>query len=900
MKDIKIRTKLIAGFIFIALLSVVVGIVGITNIRTIDKADTYMYENVVKSLSYTNVIASDFQRLRVNAREIILSDNQQEADKYFTKVEEISTEIDDYLTLYETIISDDTNQKNFDNVVKAKKVYLSYYEKLKEINFFENDSAALVLLRGEWFQANLDFQDATDELVKYNVNLGDTLATSNSELADSSVSMLLIIIIFIIILALILGIGISINIQNIIKNVVNQVKELVDNAVAGNLSKRANLKETNHEFAEIVDGFNKTLDAVIIPLNVAADYVDNISKGNIPAKITDKYNGDFNTIKNNLNQCIDAVNLLVSDAVMLAKAAVEGKLATRANANLHLGDFRKVVQGVNETLDSVINPLNVAADYVDKISKGNIPPKITDSYNGDFNTIKNNLNQCIDALSGLVKDMNNMSNQHDLGDIDIKMDSSKFDGAYKLMAEGVNTMVFGHIAVKKKAMACVDEFGKGNFEAVLEKFPGKKVFINDIIEGIRNNLKEVTGDAKILVDAAIAGKLATRADVRKYKGDWFKLVNGINETLDAVIGPLNVAAEYVAKISIGDIPQQITDNYNGDFNTIKKNLNVLIVATNDIIEKAKLVAKGDLTVQLKKRSDNDELMLALSEMVKAIGFIVKEVRMAADNVASGSLEMSSTSQQMSQGASEQASSIEEVSSSIEQMTANIMQNTENAKQTEQIAIKAANDINEGYKSVNITVAAMKQIAEKISIIGELASKTDLLAINAAIEAARAGEHGKGFAVVANEVRKLAERSSKAAAEIDELSKSSVLIAEKSGILLKEIVPQIEKTASLVQDITAASMEQNSGTNQMNLAVNQLNQVAQVNAASSEEMATSSEELSSQAEQLKEVISFFKVDDDLNLLKKTTKNTKLDFKNLTHTPVSKKHTFEDIDTKFEKF
>ena len=174
-------------------------------------------------------------------------------------------------------------------------------------------------------------------------------------------------------------------------------------AVEGKLATRADASKHQGDFRKIVQGVNDTLDAVIGPLNVAADYVDRISKGDIPPKITDNYNGDFNAIKNNLNTCIDAVNALVADANMLAKAAVDGKLATRADASKHQGDFRKIVEGVNDTLDAVIGPLNVAANYVDRISKGDIPPKITDTYNGDFNTIKNNLNVLIDAMDKITQ-----------------------------------------------------------------------------------------------------------------------------------------------------------------------------------------------------------------------------------------------------------------------------------------------------------------------------------------------------------------------------------------------------------------------------------------------------------------------------------------------------------------
>ena len=184
-------------------------------------------------------------------------------------------------------------------------------------------------------------------------------------------------------------------------------------------------------------GVNHTLDAVIGPLNVAAEYVDRISKGDIPPKITDSYNGDFNEIKNNLNTCIDAVNALVADANMLSKAAVEGKLATRADATKHQGDFRKIVQGVNDTLDAVIGPLNVAAEYVDRITKGDIPPKITDNYNGDFNEIKNNLNTCIDAVNALVADAEHARRRRrSKGKLATRADATKHQGDFRKIVRG--------------------------------------------------------------------------------------------------------------------------------------------------------------------------------------------------------------------------------------------------------------------------------------------------------------------------------------------------------------------------------------------------------------------------------------------------------------------------------
>ncbi len=283
------------------------------------------------------------------------------------------------------------------------------------------------------------------------------------------------------------------------------------------------------------------------------------------------------------------------------------------------------------------------------------------------------------------------------------------------------------------------------------------------------------------------------------------------------------------------------------------------------VEFAKSVATGDLTqkIEINQKDEIGQLASALNDMVDHVKDVVMNVKNAADNVTAGSQELSSGSEQLSQGATEQAASAEEASSSMEQMSSNIKQNAENSQQTEKIALKSAEDAKEGGKAVEQTVDAMKEIASKISIIEEIARQTNLLALNAAIEAARAGEHGKGFAVVASEVRKLAERSQTAAAEISKLSSSSVQVAEKAGQMLTMIVPDIQKTAELVQEITAASSEQNSGSEQINSAIQQLNEIIQQNASASEEMASTAEELSSQAEQLQSTISFFKLEASKN-------------------------------------
>ncbi|WP_318248640.1 MCP four helix bundle domain-containing protein [Geomonas subterranea] len=1082
--DLKLGAKLMTGFIAVAIVSGVVGYFGIREIHVIEDADAKLYEKITIPIAQLQDISTSFQRMRVNLRDAMDTTGAEQQEK-IGRIQKFRDEINTVSAEFEKTILTEDGRKLFAEFHRTRAVYGPLMDQMIALVKAGKVSEAQAIMRGAGAKASREEQNAIEALVDAKLKQAKLTAAGNVEVAKAATTTMLILIAVAAALAVGLGLfitrivqkqlgadpkevgevanrvaagdmSVAIDLKGVsgdsvmaaMQKMVDSIKALVadasmlsDAAIAGKLATRADAGKHQGDFQKVVAGVNDTLDAVIGPLNVAAEYVDRISKGDVPPRITDSYNGDFNEIKNNLNVCIDAVTALVADAAMLSQAAVDGKLATRADATRHQGDFRKIVSGVNDTLDAVIGPLNVAAEYVDRISKGDIPPRITDSYNGDFNEIKNNLNVCIETLDTLIADMNNMSTQHDLGDIDVQIAAENYQGVYRQMAAGVNNMVNGHIAVKKKAMACIAEFGRGNFEAELEKFPGKKAFINNTIEQVRTNLKALIADADMLVQAAVAGKLATRADATRHEGDFRKIVQGVNETLDAVIGPLNVAAEYVDRISKGDIPPRITDNYNGDFNEIKlnlnncidimnnllleankvvkaaadgqlderanaelfiggwkelvlgvnnivtnivnplmvtadyvdkvakgvippaivteykgqyniikdnlnavvkmmnelleqtdiiikaaadgeldqranaslfvggwnklvagvndtvsnivnplmvtadyvdriakgdmppaivteykgqynlikTNLNVLIEAINKITDAAKEVSNGNLMVSLKERSAQDELIHALSAMVGKITEVVTEVKVAADNVASGSVQLSANAQSMSEGASQQAAAAEEASSSMEEMSANIRQNADNAQQTEKIAVKSAEDAKEGGKAVAETVQAMKDIAGKISIIEEIARQTNMLALNAAIEAARAGEHGKGFAVVASEVRKLAERSQVAAGEISELSVSSVEVAERAGEMLSAILPDIQKTAELVQEINASSKEQDTGAQQINKAIQQLDQVIQQNASASEEMASTAEELSSQSEQLQSTISFFRVD-----------------------------------------
>jgi methyl-accepting chemotaxis protein len=322
---------------------------------------------------------------------------------------------------------------------------------------------------------------------------------------------------------------------------------------------------------------------------------------------------------------------------------------------------------------------------------------------------------------------------------------------------------------------------------------------------------------------------------------------------------LRRAVELADAVSIGDLNRNVMHSSNDEIRDLVNSMNRMTENLRNTAQLADQIANGNLTVSPKPLSDKDTLGIALESMVERLRGVVADALAAASNVSSGSQELSSSSEQLSQGATEQASSAEEASASMEQMAANIKQNADNAAQTEKIARQSSKDAEASGQAVGRAVSAMRTIAEKISIVQEIARQTDLLALNAAVEAARAGEHGKGFAVVASEVRKLAERSQAAAAEISALSGETVQVATEAGDMLNKLVPAIHKTAELVSEISAACREQDVGASQINEAIQQLDKVTQQNAGASEEMSSTSEELAAQAEELQTSISFFRVD-----------------------------------------
>jgi len=639
-----------------------------------------------------------------------------------------------------------------------------------------------------------------------------------------------------------------------------ELGKLTEYSRQGQLEKRGDAAAFQGAYGEVIKGVNEMLDAILIPIGEGNRILDQIARGKVDELIAQTYRGDHEKMKQNVNGIALVLQKFQAELSRLTEFSHEGQLAKRGDASGFQGAYAQVIKGINEMLDAILLPIGEGNRILDQIARGKIDELIAQTYKGDHEKMKQNVNATALVLQKFQAEFAKLTEYSRQGQLDKRGDVAAFQGAYGEIIKGANDMLDAillpigegnrilrqisggyltdrveleckgdHQKMKdavngvqswlKALIAYVTAIATGDMTASMDKASDKDQ-IHEWLMLLKTNIGNVVSDADTLVKAAADGKLSVRADAVRHRGDYRRIVEGLNNTLEAVVSPLKLASDYIERISKGDIASKITQTYPGDYNLLMQSINTLV--------------------------DN------------LVRFAV-EVQGAADQVATGSEESSATAQSMAEGASEQASSTEEASASMEEMSANIKQNADNASQTEKIARQSSTDAQASGDAVARAVSAMQTIAEKITIVQEIARQTDLLALNAAVEAARAGQHGRGFAVVASEVRKLAERSQTAATEISTMSLQTVKAAQQAGEMLTRLVPDIKKTAELVSEISAACREQDIGGDQINQAIQQLDKVTQQNASASEQMSATSQELSGHAEQLLSSIAFFHLD-----------------------------------------
>jgi methyl-accepting chemotaxis protein len=579
-------------------------------------------------------------------------------------------------------------------------------------------------------------------------------------------------------------------------------------AVEGRLATRADASKHQGEFRKIVQGVNDCLDSVIGPLNVAAKYVDQISKGAIPAKITDNYNGDFNTIKNNLNTCIDAVNALVADSNLLSKAAVEGKLATRADASKHQGDFRKIVQGVDDCLDAVIGPLKVAAKYVDQISKGDIPAKITDKYNGDFNEIKNNLNACIDAVNALVAEASTLVKAAGEGKLATRADASQHHGDFRKIVEGVNEMLDAVLLPIGEGNRVLAQISSGKIdELVAQTYKGDhekmKLAVNNIAAVLQGLQKEMAR----LAEASREGLLSERGKPERFQGAYAGIVKGVNEMLDAILLPIGEGNRILAQISSGKIDELIAQTYKGDHEKMKQAVNNVAAVVQELQKELGRLTEASREGLLSERGKPDHfqgayagIVKGVNEMLDAILLPIGEGNRILALISKGKIgELITQSYKGDHEKMKQA--VNSVAASLQGMTGDlnvlVKASTEGKLSTRADASKHQGEYSKIVQGVN---EILDLVIAPVQEAGGVLQKVAAGDLTAHVEGSYQGDHAR----IKDDINVMADKLSGSMGQISQNAQTLASSSEELSAVSAQMSANAEETSSQANVVSAAS------------------------------------------------------------------------------------------------
>lgn len=646
-----------------------------------------------------------------------------------------------------------------------------------------------------------------------------------------------------------------------LKDLIDETSSLTQGAIEGKLETRGNIYKFSGGYQDIIQGVNNTLDALIEPLNMSAEYMNRISKGDIPEKIADEYNGDFNDLKDSLNTCIDAINNLIDDTNALVRAAVIGKLNERADSSVHGGDFARIVEGINKTMDTLVGHIELlpspimiidrgfTVQYINKKGAELVGLSQEEIVGGKcYNNIKTDdcktkecaclqaMKQNLTVFKDTIAHANNIDLEVSHTGIPIKDGNQEVVGALELIVDQSEIMravkqAEKHAEVAQKQadyqdravndlIVNLEKLANGDLtiETSIQEVDEDTASIGQNFENINANLNKsvqaiqlLIDDASMITTAAVQGNLSSRADITTHGGSFAKIIEGFNHTLDAITEPVEEALSTLKELSLGNLHARMVGNYNGDYSEIKETMNDtitnLLSYVSEISSVLSEVGKGNLDIAITAdyRGNFMEIKDSLNNIIFSLSQIMGDINNAADQVASGSRQVSDGSQTLSQGSTEQAGSIEELTASITEIASQTKQNAVNANQASELATEVKDNAVKGNRQMREMLNSMVEINQSssniskiIKVIDDIAFQTNILALNAAVEAARAGQHGKGFAVVAEEVRSLAVRSADAAKGTTDLIEGSINKVEIGTKLANETAEALEEIVTGIE------------------------------------------------------------------------------------------------------